>query len=191
MVDEAWQAWVWVAAIDVAVVIAAWLASTARAPLDRLLPHHVAGAVVVALIGWEIAVNQVGTVSLLSQLAGFQVAFVASQVIAAASAAVATIFILRRRSWAIVLGVGVCVVRIVAAVIGLVGLFALGPAFVDDPSMLSTVAYVILAAVPAVAGIWLLLDPFLRGSVRWPAADRDGPAAAPERSATPDPSREP
>ena len=135
MVNEAWQAWVWVGAIDLVVVIAAWIASTRRAPLERLLPHHVAAAVIVALIGWETLINQLGTVGSLAALSGFQLAFFASQLITAAAAATATVYLLRRRAWAVVLGVGVCLVRIVASIIGLVGLFGLGPDFSEDPSM--------------------------------------------------------
>jgi hypothetical protein len=171
MVNEAWQAWVWVVAIDLVVVIAAWIASTRRDPLERLLPHHVAAAVIVALIGWETLVNQLGTLGSLTALSGYQLAFFASQLITGVAAATATVYLLRRRAWAVVLGVGVCVVRIVASIIGLVGLFGLGPDFVEDPSMATTVAYVILLTVPAMVGIWLLVDPFLRGRLRWPGIE--------------------
>ena len=112
-----------------------------------------------ALIGWETLINQLGTLGSLTALSGFQLAFFASQLITAAAAATATVYLLRRRAWAVVLGVGVCLVRIVASIIGLVGLFGLGPDFSEDPSMATTVAYVILLTVPAMVGIWLLVDP--------------------------------
>ena len=192
MVNEAWQAWVWVVAIDLVVVIAAWIASTRREPLDRLLPHHVAAAVIVALIGWETLVNQVGTLGSLTALSGYQLAFFASQLITAAAAATATVYLLRRRAWAVVLGVGVCLVRIVASVIGLIGLFGLGADFAEDSSMVTTVAYVILLTVPAIVGVWLLVDPFLRGRVRWPRVDGTTADAVTDESTTvPDAPREP
>jgi hypothetical protein len=190
MVNEAWQAWVWVGAIDLVVVIAAWIASTRRAPLERLLPHHVAAAVIVALIGWETLINQLGTVGSLAALSGFQLAFFASQLITAAAAATATVYLLRRRAWAVVLGVGVCLVRIVASIIGLVGLFGLGPDFSEDPSMGTTVAYVILNTVPAIVGIWLLVDPFLRGHLRWPAIEAAPAGDKPPEAVSTDAPRE-
>lgn len=178
----AWLAWAWVIGVDLAVVAGAVAASYDRAPFPSLRPQHVVAATILGLTGWEAGANIVSTLLALDGLATVDVAFLAAQAIFAIGAIVAFVFVIRRRRWAVVLGIGLAVVRFVLAVLDVVDLAAFSE---GDPTFVSTVVWVVLVAAPLLVAAWLFVDPFLRGQLTWRSAE-DPAAASLEPATDPD-----
>jgi hypothetical protein len=167
-----WLAWAWVIGVDLAVIVAAVFATYDRTPLASLRTQHVVAATIVAVMGWEAFANVAGAVISPGAFAAVDVGFLAAQAIFAGATGVMFLFVLRRRRWAVVLGIGLASVRFLLAVLAVVDTAqyaeSLGPTFVG------TVAFVLLGALPMLVAVWLFLDPFLRGQLEWRPADPVG-----------------
>jgi hypothetical protein len=180
-----WLAWAWVIGVDLAVIVAAVFATYDRTPLASLRTQHVVAATIVAVMGWEAFANVAGALISPGAFAAVDIGFLAAQAIFAGAAGVMFFFVLRRRRWAVVLGIGLASVRFLLAVLAVVDTAqyaeSLGPNFVG------TVTFVLLGALPMVAAVWLFLDPFFRGQLEWrpsePAADEGADAAEPPAEA--------
>ncbi|HEX2765301.1 MAG TPA: hypothetical protein VHR55_01475 [Candidatus Limnocylindria bacterium] len=180
-----WLAWAWVIGVDLAVIVAAVFATYDRTPLASLRPQHVAAAVIVALAGWEALSNVISALIASAPLGAVDIAFLAAQAIFAVAGGVALVFVLRLSRWAVILGIGLAFVRAVLAVLGLVDTAQYADSF--EPGMFaSTAAFMLLGAVPWLVAVWLFLDPFLRGELRWRAAP-EASAPTTEPGATPEP----
>lgn len=180
-----WLAWAWVIGVDLAVIVAAVFATYDRTPLGSLRPQHVAAAAIVALAGWESLSNVVSALIAGAPLGAVDIGFLAAQAIFAVASGAALVFVLRLRRWAIVLGIGLAIARAVLAVLALVDTAQYADSF--EPGVFaSTVAFVLLNAVPMLVAVWLFLDPFLRGQLHWRATpETSAPTTEPE--ATPEP----
>ena len=184
-----WLAWAWVIGVDLAVIIAAVFASYDRTPLGSLRPQHVAAATIVGVMAWEGAANVVASlIGSAGPFTGLDIAFLAAQTIFAGAAAVMIVFVLRRRRWAVVLGIGLALSRFVLAVLAVVEM-AQFSADIDPASFAGTAAFVILGALPLLVAVWLFVDPFFRDQLTWrPAAEPEpGAPAAVDAPAEPAP----
>lgn len=176
-----WLAWAWVIAVDLAIVVAAAFATYDRHALASLRPQHVAAATIVALVAWESAANVVASVvGATEPFSGLDVAFLAAQALFAGAAAVMVAFLLRRRRWAVVLGIGLALARFLLAILGLIDFMQAAGGLEGSAS---TVAFVLLGALPLLLAIWLFLDPFLRGQLAWRPVAASEPSASGEPSA--------
>jgi hypothetical protein len=165
-----WLAWAWVIGVDLAVIVAAVFASYDRTPLASLRTQHVVAATIVAVMGWEAAANVVASIIGSGAFTAVDIGFLAAQAIFAGASAVMFVFVLRRRRWAIVLGIGLAAVRFLLAMLAVVDTAQ----YVDsmEPAAFwGTVAFVVLGALPMLAAVWLFLDPFFRGQLAWRPAE--------------------
>lgn len=175
---EDWILWAWVAVV-VAALLAAVLARRLRPrPLPAVPLQHVAGATLVAVIGWQALVNLPGTVlQYFTTFAGIGVptgesayeAFVAAACVFVAASAVAVVAILRRRPWGAVLGIGLCVAHIGTSLVGIASMLSLMGNMGGDPNLTWYTISFAFSAVPAVVGIVLLARPLI-GSEHAPPA---------------------
>jgi hypothetical protein len=159
--------WAWVAVVAGA-VLAAVVARRFRPGLLPSLPlRHVAGATLVAVIGWQALLSLPGSVlQLFSAFAGIHgptgesayEAFVAAGGVFVAASPVAVVAILRRRPWGAVLGIGICVAHIGTSLLGAVGMLSL-MGEIADPNLIWYALSFGLSAVPAIVGIVLLAGP--------------------------------
>jgi hypothetical protein len=174
--------WVLPAGVAIAVGAAAWTAMTRPSPRATLPLEHVAGAAIIGLLGWEAVVALPGFVagyaSLTVDIGEFEgvrahLAQVAGLAAFAIGAAVAVVGILRRRPWAIVLGIGLSAVRAATTIASLITLWILtgeaiqvggGGYFEYAAPMLA------LQIVPPLVAIGLLVWPLVRGSAGTEAA---------------------
>lgn len=173
-----WLAWAWVIGVDLVVVAAVVFSTYDRTPLASLRFQHVAAATIVAMVGWEAFSNVVSALISSTGLGAVDIGFLSAQAIFAAASAVALVFVLRRRRWAVVLGIGLALVRAVLAFLAIVDTAQFADSF-EPGAFAGTIAFVILNAVPMLVAVWLFLDPFLRGQLRWRAAP-EASASAPE-----------
>jgi hypothetical protein len=171
-----WLAWAWVIGVDLAVIVAAVFASYDRTLLTVVRWQHVAAATIVAVMGWEGAANVVASIIGSTAFTAADIGFLAAQAIFAGAAAVALVFVLRRRRWAVVLGIGLAAVRFLLAMLALVELISFA-ADMEPGSFAGTAAFVVLAALPLLLAVWLFVDPFFRGQLAWRPSE---PASAPE-----------
>jgi hypothetical protein len=180
-----WLVWAWVIGVDLAVVVAAVFATYDRTRLASLRPQHVGAAAIVGVLAWEAAANVVASVVAgAGQFTGLDIAFLAAQAIFAGASAVMIVFVLRRRRWAVVLGVGLALSRFVLAILGVIEITAAAGGL-DAEGLGGTVVFVILGALPLLAAVWLFLDPFLRGEIAWrgdgaPEVDSSSVASSPD-----------
>jgi hypothetical protein len=185
-----WLAWAWVIGVDLAVIVAAVFATYDRTRLASLAVQHVVAATIVAVLGWEGAANVVASIIASTAFTAPDIGFLAAQAIYAAAAAVMIVFVLRRRRWAVVLGIGLASVRFVLAMLGLADIIPFAES-IDPAAFAGTVTFLMLGALPALVAVWLFFDPFLRGQLSWgPSADpepsSDAAAVDPAPEATPD-----
>jgi len=181
-----WLAWAWVIGVDLAVIVSAVFATYDRTPLASLRTQHVVAATIVAVMGWEAVANVVGALISPGSFNAVDVGFLAAQAIFAAAAGVMFVFVLRRRRWAVVLGIGLASVRFLLAALTVVDTAqyaeSMGPG-----NFAGTVAFVLLGALPMLAAVWLFLDPFFRGQLEWrpsgPIADAADSAEPPAEAA--------
>lgn len=166
-----WLAWAWVIGVDLAVVVGAVFASYDRTPLTALRPQHVAAATIVGVMAWEGATNVIAAlVSAVGPFTALDIAFLAAQTIFAAAAAVMIVFVLRRRRWAVVLGIGLALSRFLLAILAVIEML-LASAGVEGGGIAGTAVFVSLGALPLLAAVWLFLDPFFRGQLAWSPAE--------------------
>jgi hypothetical protein len=161
-----WLAWAWVIGVDLAVIVAAIFATYDRTPLSALRWQHIVAATIVAMMGWESAANVVSSLIGGSAFTAVDIGFLSAQAIFAGAAAVMFVFVLGRRRWAVVLGIGLAASRFLFAVLAVIDTAQ----YVDsmDPAgFWGTVTFVLLGALPMLAAIWLFLDPFFRGQLAW------------------------
>jgi hypothetical protein len=166
---EDWILWAWVAVVTVA-VLAAVLARRLHPGLLPAAPlQHVAGATLVAVIGWQALLNLPGTVlQYFTTFAWVGVptgesayeAFVVASIVFVAASAVAVVAILRRRPWGAVLGIGLCVAHIGTSLVGITTLLSLMSEAGDPNLPWYTISFA-LEAVPAIVGIVLLAGPLI------------------------------
>jgi hypothetical protein len=172
--------------VDLAVIVAAVFATYDRTPLASLRTQHVVAATIVAVTGWEAAANVVSALISPGSFNAVDIGFLAAQAIFAAASGVMFVFVLRRRRWAVVLGVGLASVRFLLAVLAVVDTVqyaeSMGP-----QTFAGTVAFVLLGALPMLGAVWLFLDPFFRGQLEWrpsePASHEGADAAEPPAEA--------
>ena len=160
--------WAWVAVVAAAVVAAVVARRLWPAILPGLALRHVAGATLVAVIGWQALTNLPGTLlQYFSAFAGIAgptgesayEAFVVAACVFVAASVVAVVAILRRRTWGAVLGIGVCVAQIGTSVLGVTSMLSFMGDFGTDPNMMWFAISFALSAVPAIVGIVLLAGP--------------------------------
>jgi hypothetical protein len=166
-----WLAWAWVIAVDLAVVVAAVFATYDRTPLAAVRPQHVTAAAIVAVLAWEGVANVVAAIIGSNAFSAVDVAFLAAQAIFAAAAGVMVAFVLRRRRWAVVLGIGLAAARFVLAALAIVDFAAVADSM-EPGGFAGTAAFVLLGALPLLVAVWLFVDPFLRGQLAWRAPPR-------------------
>ena len=177
MIEELWFVWAFALMVGLAVAAAIVIGRTGRERLPTLSPHHAAGAAILGVIGWEVAIYLPGSVQTLTvailpgpgEAALPSALFVLTQGVYVAATVVAVVFVLRQHVWAAILAIGLCLVRI--------GLMTMNLSqFVqragDDPSAVAQLVPFALLTVPAAVAIWLFAQPLTRGK-------RDG---VPERS---------
>ena len=167
---EDWILWAWVAVVAAAVLAAA-LARRLRPGLLPAVPlQHVAGATLVAVIGWQALVNLPGTVlQYFTTFAGIgrptgesaYEAYVVAACVFVAASAVAVVAILRRRPWGSVLGIGLCVAHICTSFVGIASMLSLMGNMGGDPNLTWYTITFALSAVPAIVGIMLLARPLI------------------------------
>ena len=172
-----WLAWAWVIGVDVVVIVAAIFATYDRSPLSALRWQHIVAATIVAMMGWEAAANVVASLVGANAFTAVDIGFLAAQAIFAGAAAVMFLFVLRRRRWAVVLGIGLAAVRLLFAVLALIDTAQYFESM-EPAGVWSTMTFVVLGAVPMLAAVWLFLDPFFRGQLAWRPAEPVGTAAA-------------
>ena len=191
MTYESWPTYVWAATVLLAIAAGVWTATNRPGVRSGPPLQHVAGATLLAYFAWEMVVNLPGLLSgYWTTVDGFgdtralsgQQAYLAGQVAFVVAAAFSVVGILRGRTWAAVMGIGLAV----AVVVGRVAIFASTLATYGDAlgadgglylSMVSST--ILLGAVPALVAAGLLARPLLRR-----ASPPSGVAAA-EPSARP------
>jgi hypothetical protein len=163
-----WILWAWVAVVAAAVLAAVVARRVRPGSLPHLPIRHVAGATLVAAIGWQALVNLPGTVlQFFSVFAGIEgptgesayQAFVVTAWVFVAASAVSAVAILRRRPWGAVLGIGVCVADIGNSLIGIAAMLSLMGDLGNDPNLAWYMIDFALSPAPAVVGIVLLAGP--------------------------------
>jgi hypothetical protein len=172
--------WVFSASTVVAVV-AGLLATRIRGEWLAVVPlAHAAGAAMVALFGWEVLVYLPGGVrAYFATVAGIpdapavadQQAFLVASIIFVVAAVLAVGGIVRRRPWAVVLGVGLAASRLAMSVASSFSLLSFADSFPPDEFAWQLGTLLALNAVPALVAIALLLWPFRRGSMTDPAPE--------------------
>jgi len=165
-----WILWAWVAVVAAA-VLASVLARRLRPALLPILPlRHVAGATLVAVIGWQALLNLPGTVlQYFTTFAGIGVptgesayeAFVAAACVFVAASAVAVVAILRQRPWGAVLGIGLCVAHIGTSLVGIASMLSLMGNLGGDPNLIWYMISYAFSPLPAIVGIVLLAVPLI------------------------------
>lgn len=181
---QEWAMFVWAAAVALAVVAGVWVGTNHRVTRPELPLEHVAAATLIGYFGWEMLVNLPGSAlgfwtltAGLGEVRGVegQQAFVVAQAVFVVAAAAAILGIMRRRSWGIVLGIGLAAAIVVWTVVNTIWIFQLfaesgGPDFYG--SIVTTA--VGLGIVPAVVAIGLLARPLRRRTgTRAPAGTSD------------------
>jgi hypothetical protein len=170
-----WPMLALVIGVALAVAAAAWAYVNRREPRATLASQHVAGAAIVALMGWEAVVYLPGAVAGywaltagLGDLRGLEVhqLYVVGLAALAIGSAAAVVGILRRQMWGIVLGIGLAVAQLALSIVSIVQTIVIfGGAAVGDAVYFETVGTTIaLRAVPPIAAIVLLAWPLVRGS---------------------------
>ncbi len=120
MIEELWVVWAFALMVGLAVAAAIVIGRTGRERLPTLSPHHAAGAAILGVIGWEVAIYLPGsfqtlTVAILpgpGEAALPSALYVLTQGVYVAATVVAVVFVLRRHVWAAILAIGLCLVRI-------------------------------------------------------------------------------
>ena len=121
MYTEEWHAWAFVVVVVVPIVVALGLRLRRTGAFAALPPTHAAAAALIALFAWEALPNLPELVRIYSGLtAGLdgipetttRQAFLAAYVAFLAGSAVAAVGLLRRRLWAVPLGIGTSLARI-------------------------------------------------------------------------------
>jgi hypothetical protein len=179
------------ALVALAILAGGWTARSWPAVRRTLPLEHVAGATLVALLGWEMLINLPGTAvgywfltAGLAEASGVEgtEAFVVAQAAFVIAAALAVLGILRRRTWGSVLGIGLALAVVVWRVLIMITLFQLTGQGLDMGTYVSVLANVIgMGAIPALAGAVLLGLPLLRRSPR--PMDASGSGWRPESAA--------
>ena len=158
----------------VVAVVGGLLAGRVRGEWLASLPlAHAAGAALIALFGWEVLIYLPGTLqAYFATVAGIpnpagvadQQAFLAASAVFAVAAVLAVVGILRRRPWAIVLGIGLAATRAAMSLAAAVSFLTYAENF--EPDQFGQLLATSLAqnAVPALVATGLLLWPLLRGS---------------------------
>ena len=181
MIDQQPAMYVWAAAVTLAIVAGAWTGMNRRGIRPTLPPEHVAGAAIIGLFGWEMLVHLPGSMigywaltAGLGDVRGVEghQAYVVAQAAFAIGAAFAVVGTLRRRTWGVVLGIGLASSRVVWSGLILFETVSMYGEIMGSDAYLSTVSSLIgMQAVPALAAIALLSWPLARRSdSEWPAA---------------------
>jgi len=164
--------------VAIAVFAAGWTATNRRARRPVLPYRHVAGVAIVALLGWEAIVYLPGAIvgyfaltAGLGDVSGVEVdeAFVAALAIFAVAAVFAVVGVLQRRTWGVVLAIGLAAARLattLAAVAQMLVLFGDAQVVGDMSYVAFTATTIALQAVPPIAAIVLLAWPLLEGRAR-------------------------
>jgi hypothetical protein len=165
--------WAFSAATTLAVV-AGLLATRIRGEWLASVPlAHASAAALVALFGWEVLIDLPGTIAVYSAtVAGIadapgvadQQVFILTSVAFVVATVFAVVGILRRRSWAAVLGVGLAASKVATSLASVVSLMTFAESFQPGDFGLLLGTTLALNAVPALAAIALLLWPLRRGS---------------------------
>jgi hypothetical protein len=192
MIDNDWPMLTLIVGVAIAAVAGAWAYTTWRVPRATLPMPHVAGAAIVALLGWEAVVYLPGAVAGyaamtagLGDVRGLEIdqGFVVALAAFAVAAALAVWGILRRRVWGIVLGIGLAAAQLALTLVGVTQTIVLYGESLGDMTYLELVGTTIaLRAVPPIAAIVLLAWPLFRAS-----RAEEPSAAAASGSAHPDP----
>jgi hypothetical protein len=177
-----WLVWAWVIGVDVAVIGAAVFATYDRSALRDLRPQHVAAATILVVLGWQGFANVVSWIVGGNPIDALFVAFAAVQLIFVGAAAVMVLYVLRRRRWAVALGIGLGTARVLFGLLSILNGALLG-AGIEGPQLLAGVALDLLGAVPPFVAVWLFLDPFLRGQLTWRATASADEAPTPDEAA--------
>jgi hypothetical protein len=182
-------------AVSVALALAAatWAYATWRSARPALPLAHVAGAAIVALMGWEAVVYVPGAVAGyaaltagLGDLRGMEVdqAYVVALAAFAVGSVAAVVGILRRRTWGIVLGIGLAVSQLATTLAAVAQTIAILGETVGETTYIEFVGSTLaLRAVPPIVAIVLLAWPLVRGA-NAPASEATTPAPG---TAHPDP----
>jgi hypothetical protein len=181
---QQWPMYAWAAAVAVAAVAALWVATRRREIRPALPLEHVAAAALIGYFGWEMLVNFPGSVmGYWSLTAGLgdargveaQQAFVIAQGVYVAGASSAVVGILRRRTWGIVLGIGLAAALTVWTALNTVWLFVSFGESMSPDSYLGIVTSTIgLGVVPALVAIGLLAWPLARHTTARPTTPSSG-----------------
>ncbi len=186
-----WMLWLWMGVAVASVFGAILVARSSRPRLSRLSVEHIAAAAIIGVVGWEAAVRVPETiVTVTSGYAGIEgargqgtyEAFAATLVGSVIGAVVAIVGLLRRRAWAVVLGLGVALARVGTVAIGVSNMLSLTA---SDPQFAWWSVQVAAGAVPALAAIVLLVLPFMRGTVRPVQAEPSPGVSEPEAEVEP------
>ena len=189
MIDQQPAMFVWAAAVTLAIVAGAWTAMNRRDSRPTLPPEHVAGVAIIGLFGWEMLVHLPGSVigywaltAGLGDVRGVEghQAYVVAQAAFAVGAAFAVVGTLRRRTWGVILGIGLASSRVVWSGLILFETVSMYGEIMGSDAFLSTVSVLIgMQAVPALAAIALLSWPLVRRTTpRAGASDAEWPAGS-------------
>ncbi len=169
MLEELWVVWAFALMVGLAVAAAIVIGRTGRERLPTLSPHHAAGAAILGVIGWEVAIYlpgsvQTRTVAILpgpGDAALPSALYVLTQGVYVAATVVAVVFVLRRHVWAAILAIGLCLVRIGLMTINL---WQFVQSAGVDPTVVAQLVPFALLTVPAAVAIWLFAQqPLTRG----------------------------
>ena len=174
MTYESWPTYVWAATVLLAIAAGVWTATNRPGVRSGVPLQHVAGATLLGYFAWEMLVNLPGAMlgywvavdgfGDTRALAGQQ-AYLAGQVAFVVAAALSVVGILRGRTWAAVLGIGLSIAVVVARVATLVSalqVFGGGAVAFDGPYLPVVAATIFMGAVPALVAAGLLARPLLR-----------------------------
>lgn len=176
--------------VAIAVAAAAWAYANRSIRRPTLPLPHVAAAGLVGFLGWEIVVYLPGAILGYVALtvgireAGVEInqALVVTQVIFVVAAALAVVGVLRRRTWGIILALGLSVARLATtgAVVAQTIVLGTNAQVIGDIDYLAVVRTTLaLQAVPPIVAIGLLAWPLLRGRAGT-EPDLSPPVEAPE-----------
>ncbi|MEO8246806.1 MAG: hypothetical protein ABI622_06745 [Chloroflexota bacterium] len=191
MTYESWPTYVWAATVLLAIAAGAWTATNRPGVRPGVPLQHVAGATLLAYFAWEMLVNLPGPVVSYwvavdglgdtRALAGQQ-AYLAGQAAFVVAGALSVVGILRGRTWAAVMGIGLAVAVVVARLAIFASTLAtFGDALgADDSLYLSMVnGTILLGAVPAFVAAGLLARPLLQRASPRSGASTAEPATRP------------
>jgi hypothetical protein len=170
-----WTTWLTIGVIVVAVIAAAWTALNRPRPRPELPIHHAAAAALLGYVAWEGFTVLAGFIDThvtasagLDDLGGVLLRQQAYLIVATAfvvGSAIATIGILRRRTWGAILGIGLAAAHVVGTASTLINLAMLE----SEAEVVAGGGYftfiaptMVMGSVPPIVAIGLLVWPIVR-----------------------------